>query len=274
MEEGEFIVMVISVILAIVGLCQTSTARMPKLYFREASGLGMVRVAHWLALAWIAWVIWNKSDPSVVGIYRWFYLVMGFAVVRITCLNVSRLFGARFRADVVERHNPAAATLYAALVLGTGWIFGGCLWGEADPDGSDEGGWWIPLGFFLAGWTSLIVATALFYWREPGPTRKRIRRDRSVTDAEAAAVYVMASAIALTQAVAGDFYGWRHGLLAVGWIIFLLVVREIFGLFQDKVMGRFIKDRRRGWETATYALSSLILFGLSRSLENWLQPSL
>jgi hypothetical protein len=95
-----------------------------------------------------------------------------------------------------------------------------------------------------------------------------------VTDAEAAAVYVMASAIALTQAVAGDFYGWRHGLLAVGWIIFLLVVREIFGLFQDKVMGRFIKDRRRGWETATYALSSLILFGLSRSLENWLQPSL
>ena len=107
-----------------------------------------------LAMVWIAFVIWRHADPSVTGVYVWFYLVMGYAAVKLLGQTTPAAFGARVRVDVGERRNLAAALLVAAFTLATGMIFGGSLWGEADPTGEGEGGWWIPVTFFLLGWAT------------------------------------------------------------------------------------------------------------------------
>jgi len=176
-----------------------------------------------------------------------------------------------FDPDVCERHNAAAAVFFAGFVLATGMIFGGSLWGEADPTGSDEGGWWIPLGFFLAGWCVLILALALFFWREPGPTRLRIRRDRNLPTARAAASYALASAWVLTEAVAGDFYGWKQGLLAVGSVALLLVIHELFAFGQGRMTSALgPRGGARTWETLTYPISGAIFWWLNRIFEHQL----
>lgn len=244
----------------------TSTAWMPPLALRRTAGLGLVRLAMILAMAWLLLVLMRYADPSVQGIYVAFYLLMGFAAVRGFGILAARFFGVRLRVDVVERANPAAALLAAAMVLGTGMIFGGCLWGEADPTGDDEGGWWIPVGFFLAGWLAWLGALALFFWREPGPTRLRIRRDRRLPEARAAAIYTLVAAWVLTEAVAGDFYGWRHGLVAVGGVTVLLGVRELFTLGQDRLLTSG-ENGGRGWEGIAYIGSGVAFYFLNRMLE-------
>jgi hypothetical protein len=75
----------------------------------------------------------------------------------------------------------------AAFTLATGLIFGGSLWGEADPVGDGEGGWWIPASFFALGWTTLVIAFGLFLRREGGRLAHRLQRERSLDDARAAA---------------------------------------------------------------------------------------
>lgn len=273
MDSDEIIVFVVSALVATGGMAANSTSRMPALYFRNASTVGLVRLATALAMVWILVVLLRYADPGVTGIYVLFYLVMGYAVVKSVAPSAAGWFGARFSVDVCERRNRSAAMVHAGCVLAGGLIFGGCLWGEADPTGDDEGGWWIPLGFFLAGWVAWLAAMGLFFWREPGPTRLRIRRDRSEGDGQAAAAYALAAAWVLMEAVAGDFYGWRHGLLAVGFIAGLLGVRELYGVLQDRLATALAgeQSRRRTWESATYVLTGLLFWWLSRSLDDWLE---
>lgn len=274
MDESEFFVFAVSGIMAIAGWAATSTLRMHSLYFRDARGPGLVRVATWLGLAWVAYVLWRHADPSVTGIYVLFYLVMSCAAIFAIAPIGGAIFGARHKVDIHERRNFAAAIFYAAFSLATALVFGGCLWGEADPVGDDEGGWWIPVGFFLAGWGTLLLGVGLFFWREPGPTRLRIRQDRSVSDAQAAAVYTLTSAVTITQAVAGDFHGWRHGLLAVGFISVLLILREVFGLVQDSIAGALGRaGRSRGWESAAYLGFGLVFWFAQGTLESWMTGS-
>jgi hypothetical protein len=273
MDADEVVVMVISGFVALGGMASTSTAQMPALYFRDASCVGLVRLATGLAMLWILAVLLWYADASVTGIYVLFYVVMGYGVVKAVGPAAASWFGARFRVDVCERRNRSAAMVHAGCVLGCGLIFGGSLWGEADPSGAEEGGWWIPLGFFGAGWAAWLGAMGLFFWREPGPTRLRIRRDRSEGDGQAAGAYALASAWVLMEAVAGDFHGWRHGLLAVGFIAGLLGVRELYGSMRDRWTdaGTGGGPRGRTWESATYVLTGLLFWWLSRALDGWLE---
>lgn len=229
MEGDELFVFVVAGIAALSGFSRIFFVGMPGLYFRRLPGLGLVRIAVLLAMAWVVYVLYHYADPSVIGIYRVFYIVLGLAIVTCCGLGGARAAGVRYRVDVIERANPYAAVITAAQILAVAMIYAGSVWGEADPDGDDEGGWWIPMGFFFAGWISLVIAMNLYASRDSHGNRGRIRRRRSPADAQAVAFYILSSGWILAEAVSGDFYGWGHGLLAVGAIAGMLITREIFG---------------------------------------------
>jgi hypothetical protein len=231
MDEGEAVFLMLGIMAAIGGIILTSPAAMHRLYFRGNPGPGLVRAAILLGLLWIWIVTIFWADESVTGIYVVFYLVLGYAAIKLFGQVGARLFGLRMRIDVMERRNVAAAQIIAAFTLATGLIFGGSLWGDADPVGDDEGGWWIVWAFFLLGWFSLVCVFGLFLQREKRhrPAWARgMRRSRDLEAANAASLFLLASAVALTDAVSGDFWGWRHGLLTFGVLAGLLVAHEIF----------------------------------------------
>lgn len=269
MSESEVMMFLLSIVLVAVGVGVNRTGPLHRLYFHGNPGPGIVRLGVILAMGWILYVLLNHADPSVTGVYVVFYLVMGFAVVKMLGQTVPRAWGLRTRVDVAERRNVPAALLVAAFTLATGLIFGGSLWGEADPVGDDEGGWWIPLGFFLLGWTCLVVAFNLFLRREQGRLARRIRRERSLEDARASALFLLAAAVTLTDAVAGDFWGWRHGLLTFGVLAGLLLVHELFSaLARPSGPGgeAGAPEGRRMVEGVVYLLLALGAWGANRYL--------
>lgn len=230
MSPDEIAVLVISSLISVVCLIgHLTTARHPILT-RRASAEGTVRLGLLAAMAWIYYVLITYADPSVVGIYRLFYLVMGFAVLHLFGFGGAGRTGMRYAVDVLERNNLAAGLLAASFILATGLIFGGSLWGEADPDGEGEGGWWIPMGFFLAGWISLCIATWLYRLRETGGTVRRMRQVRDPRETLGFALYLLSTGWILMESVSGDFHGWRSGLLPVGAIAAMLIVHELAGL--------------------------------------------
>lgn len=271
MSDSEVFALIVSVALAAIGLIANSTGYLHRLYFRNNPAPGIVRLGVILAMAWIAFVLWRYADPSVTGIYVVFYLLMGYAVVKFCGQTVARVWGARTRVDAGERRNVPAALLIATFTLATGLIFGGSLWGEADPTGDDEGGWWIPVSFFLLGWGSLLAVFGLFLAREEGALRTRLIRDRSLEDARAAAIFLLASAWVLTDAVSGDFLGWRHGLITFGWLAGMLVVREVFSMWSHG--GSRGQGSRAGvgriLENVFYILIGLGSSTLDSAVERW-----
>lgn len=274
MDGSEVIVFILSIALAAVGVGVTTTGQLHRLHFRGNPAPGVVRLGVILAMAWIAYVLWRHADPSVTGIYVVFYLVMGLAAVKLFGQTVAAAYGARTRVDAGERRNVPAALLIASFTLATGLIFGGSLWGEADPWGDDEGGWWIPVSFFLIGWTCLLVVFALFLVREPGKLRERLRGARSVDDARAAAVFLLGAGWGLGDAVAGDFFGWRHALATSGWLAGMLIVREAFNVWSSR---RPVDDSEDGGgirigrllESAFYLVLAFGSTRIERVIEAW-----
>jgi hypothetical protein len=270
MDEGEVFVFIVCIALALAGMGSNATAAMPGLYFRRNPAPGIVRLGILAAMGWILYVLLNHADPSVTGFYVFFYLVMGYAVVKLLGQTMAMAYGTRTRVDAVEHRNVPAALVIAAFTLATGMIFGGSLWGEADAVGDDEGGWWIPLGFFLMGWAVLLAAFGLFLRREPGRLTHRVLRDRSLPDARAAGAFLLSSAVPLTDAVAGDFWGWRHGLLSFGLIAALLLAHEAFA---SATRARTVTsdarplDARRMLESAVYLGLAVVAWTLSRSID-------
>jgi len=268
--DGEIFIFIIFLVASAVALGTTRTGSLHRLYFRGNPGPGIVRLGVLGAMGWIWWVLMYRADPSVTGVYTLFYLVMGFALVKHLGQSLAAAYGARFRVDVVERRNVPAALFIATFILCTGLIFGGSLWGEADPVGDDEGGWWIPLTFFFLGWGCLLGAFALFLRREKGRLRHRVRRERSMEDVRPAVLFLLAAAVTLTDAVAGDFWGWRHGLLTFGVLALLVVAHQAFanmagpsrpGEEAEPITGR------RLLESGAYALLGLSAWGLNRILD-------
>lgn len=269
MDEGEFFVFFFSIVLVVIGLVASSTARLHPLYFRDNPAPGIVRLGVLGAMAWIAYVLWFHADPSVTGIYVAFYLVMGYAVVKVCGQATSAGLGYRTRVDAGERRNPSAAVVIAVFTIATGMIFGGSLWGEADPVGDDEGGWWIPVGFFLLGWLSLVIAFSLFQKRD-GRLFVRVRRNRRMADARAASAFLLAAALTLTEAVSGDFWGWRHGIFSFGLIGGLLLVHEAFGAWTTPRGPRADErpmDARRAFESVAYLTLGLLAWMASRYVD-------
>ncbi|HMO51123.1 MAG TPA: hypothetical protein PKE26_07750 [Kiritimatiellia bacterium] len=230
MSGDEVFVLVIASVISffiVIGYFWSSKNR---LYVRRSTGEGLVRLAVLGSMAWVVYVLYHYADPSVVGVYRLFYILLGFAVIHLFGLGGAGRTGMRYKVDVHERDNPAAGLLVAAFVLATGMIYGCSLWGEADPDGEGEGGWWIPMGFFLAGWIALLMATRLYRVRETGGVVRRMRQIRQPGQTVGFALYILSSGWILADSVAGDFYGWLQGLAAVGAIGGMLIGHELVGL--------------------------------------------
>jgi len=270
MDDGEVMVLVISVVAGLFGVAVNGTSALHPLYFRGNPAPGIVRLGVLGAMAWIAYVIWNHADPSVAGIYVIFYLVMGYAVVKLFGQSIAHALGFRTRVDAGERRNVPAAMVIAAFIFSTGLIFGGSLWGDADPVGDDVGGWWIPLTFFILGWATLIVAFVLFERGERGWLALRIRRERRSADARAAGAFLVSSAVALTDAVAGDFWGWRHGIFSFGLIAVLLIVHEAFAGWTrhgQVTSGAAPGGGRRIFESVVYLWLAAIAWMASRAID-------
>ncbi len=230
MSEDEIMVFIVSAGLAVFGAAKYRTGRLPGLVRRDNPGLGLIRLAVLAGMGWLVYVLARHADPSVQGVYNVFYLVMGYAALQCFGKGGAHLFGAHARIDAGERKNWAAALFVAGFTLGTGLIFGASLWGEADPTGDGEGGWWIPLGFFLLGWSVMAGGLTLYCWREPGSFRKRIRQERDAGTALGAASFAISASVLMVSAVSGDFWGWTHGLKDVMLAAGLLIVHEFIHL--------------------------------------------
>ncbi|MEW6741602.1 MAG: hypothetical protein AB1486_02490 [Planctomycetota bacterium] len=226
MSDDEMVVFVIAAGVVVASMLATTTAGLHPLCLARNPGTGLVRSAIIGGMVWTGLVLAFYADPSVKGIYILFYLVLGYAVIKSFGQVAGRLFGVSMRIDVGERRNWAAAVFLSAFTLGTGFVFGGSLWGEADPEGSGEGGWWVPLGFFLLGWGVMAGAVAVYLVREPGHFRTAIRQERSTAAATGAASFTVSTAILMTQAVSGDFFGWGEGLKDVGLAAAMLLAHE------------------------------------------------
>lgn len=228
LEEDEVVILWLSAGVAIAGIVWHYLGALHGLNFRRNPAPGIVRLGIFLAMGWIVVVLALFADPSIVGVYNFFYLVMGYAVIKVAGQGTATKFGARTRVDVGERRNVPMAIVIASFIVASGLIFGGSLWGEADPAGDGEGGWWIPLSFFLLGWSCLVAVFGLFLLREAEGFMARLQRERDMDDALAAAFFLISAAIILTDAVAGDFWGWGHGLFTFGVLAGLLVAHEAF----------------------------------------------
>ena len=234
MSDDEIMVLVFSGVAGVVGAIATRTSTMPRVFTRNNPGIGLMRLSVVAAVLWTAYVIQYHGDPSITGIYVVFYLVMAYSVTKLFGQLGACLYGLHLRSDVYERRNFAAALFVSAFALATGIIFGGSIWGEADPLSDAEGGWWIPFGFFLLGWSALALFTALYLWREPGRFRRQLCQDRDSAMAWSAAIYMLSTATLLLEGVAGDFWGWRHGILGVGTVALMLVGHEVIAVIAGR----------------------------------------
>jgi hypothetical protein len=227
MSEDEFMVFMLSLAAGFVGAVTLASSRLHPFHTHANAGIGLHRVVVLLSLLWTAWVIRYHGDPSITGFYVLFYLVMTYAVVKV----FGQLFGPQalgfdLRREVFVGRNTAVALFTGSLALAAGLLIGGSLWGEADPLSDAEGGWWIPFGFFLLGWTVLMVATWLYVRRGGGRFRVQLRREHDLKAATTGAVFVLASTTLILQGVAGDFWGWREGLLSMSTIAVMLLGHE------------------------------------------------
>lgn len=263
MGDDEMAIMMMCGVASFAAWGTTRTGALHALYTRDNPWIGAVKLAVLLGLAWVYFVIETYGDPSIVGIYVFFYLLMAYAIIKYAGQLAAAMHGPRLRVDVFERKNPAAAIVIVAMTLATAAIFSGSLWGEADPYGDDEGGWWIPLGFFAAGWASLQLAVFLFFAREKGRTRSRLRGDRDARLALAAASYILGVAAMLTEAVAGDFFGWSHGLMAVAGVVVMLLLHELFA-----VLATHAGKRLRVLEALVYLATAFIVPPVGRWVES------
>ncbi len=226
------------------------------------------------AIAWLAFVLRFYADPSVVGVYVFFYFVLGVAIISLLGFLTPNHYGLRVSVDVYQRRNMAAAIVISAFALATGLIFGGSLWGEADPVGDDEGGWWIPMGFFIAGWAVLLLASAVYIRGEPKSLRVRIVQDRSVGDARAAASYLLGVGVIITEAVAGDFWGWTQGLLGLLVIASMTITHQLCSRRLPQLITTVETQSGgriggRDFESIAYAVFALLFWFLQRGLNIW-----
>lgn len=228
MGDDEITILLLVAGAAGAGIIATSPSLMPRAFTERNPGIGLLRLASAFTILWTAYVIQFHGDPSITGIYIAFYVILAYSAAKIFGHFIGGwLCGIHTRSDIYERRNTAAAIVIAALIAAHGFLFGASLWGEADPLSDDEGGWWIPIGFFLMAWFVLFAATALYIRREPTGFLRQIRQERDTGLAISAAVYLLTCAYLLFNGVAGDFWGWRHGLFGMGAIALMLLGREI-----------------------------------------------
>lgn len=227
LSEDEAFVLLISLVVGAASAFTLSSSRLHQLFTRRNPGIGLHRAAVVGTLGWAAYVMAFHGDESIQGIYVVFYLALGYAAVKLFGQILGPgILGLSVRRDVFVRGNLPIAVFTATLALTTGVLFGGSLWGEADPLSDDEGGWWIPVGFFLVGWSLLITVAALYAWRG-GRFHAQLRREHDMRTARTGAVFLLSTGALILQGVAGDFWGWAEGLLSLGTIALMLIGHEL-----------------------------------------------
>lgn len=277
MDPLEVLVFVLALVALVPTLASTGNFGTHHLFYRGNPWPGLVRLSVVAGMLWTWVVILVWADASVRGFYVIFYLVLGYFAIKVFGQIGGALFGLRYRVDVVERRNGAVAIVLSAFTLATGMIFGGSLWGDADPVGDDEGGWWIVGVFFILGWLALCTAFAFYLVRERRrrgrtvlPPRQEMEPHRvpflsGIDDPRPAAFFLLASGVTLTDAVSGDFWGWRHGLLTFGVLAGLLLVHEISA---SAVGRRAETGSRGGLRLVESALYMALAFG-AVTLNRW-----
>lgn len=229
MSEDEGFVFLIAAVAGVVSAIALSTSRLHGIFTRGNVGIGMHRAAVLLSLAFSGYVIAFQADASIRGVYVLFYLVLAYGATKLFGqLLGPAILGLFVRRDVFIRGNRSIAVVTSALALATGILFGASIWGEADPLSDDEGGWWIPVGFFLFGWSILMTAVALYAWRGE-PLARRLRREQDMRAARTAAVFILSTTAVVFSGVAGDFWGWTEGVLSLGSIALMLICHELLG---------------------------------------------
>jgi hypothetical protein len=227
MSDDEILIMIIAGITAIIAAFASTTLWLHPLFVKNNYALGLSRLSVITGLVWISIVIANFADESVEGVYEWFYLLLGYAQIMVFGQLLSgRMYGVRLRVDIFERKNLAAAIYLAACTVSAGLIAGGSLWGDAGPETDDEGGWWIPMSFFLLGWICLVISSLFYNKREDLNVRKEIVQNRNIIAAKRAGAAMICTSIILTDAVAGDFFGWQSSLISFFGIAGIHLVHE------------------------------------------------
>ncbi|HRQ63661.1 MAG TPA: hypothetical protein PKZ76_02130 [Xanthomonadaceae bacterium] len=276
MSDDEFFIFLISFVIGVASAIALSISRLHWMFTRGNPGIGLHRLVVLLTLVWSAYVMEFHGDESIRGFYVFFYLVLTYAAVKL----FGQLLGPAImqlgvRRDVFVRGNRPVALFTAAFALATGIIFGGSLWGEADPLSDDEGGWWIPAGFFLMGWIILITASALYALRG-GRFLMQIRREHDMTAAATGAVFVLSCGAIILQGVAGDFWGWTEGFLSMGTIALMLVGHELLAgrAERDAESGRPVSHTREFLEQALFVGLAIVCWLLNRMISaHYVQPA-
>lgn len=229
-------------IVALWGLWNSRIGSLHPLYWRGNHGIGLTRVAVWLSMLWCVFVLAFFGDETIRGIWTVFYLLMGYGAVKLFGQMAPARFGLRLRVDVYERRNMAAAWVIAGFTLATGMIAGGAMWGSVDDMAleygwifqflpSYEDGWWITPWFFGMGWVILYITMWVWFRRERGESGEAfgasVRRVRNEADGRAAAVFCVACALPLTDAVAGDYHGFRDSLLGFAFVALPVLAHEV-----------------------------------------------
>jgi hypothetical protein len=274
LAEDEVGILAVSAILALAVTPFALGWTFHRLFRRGNPAAALPILTLFAAIGWLAFVLRFYADPSVVGVYVFFYLALGAAIIVPRGFFTPGLYGLRLSVDVYQRRNMAAAIVISAFALATGMIFGGTLWGEADPVGDDEGGWWIPMGFFTAGWAVLLLASAVYIRGEPRSLRVRIVQDRSVADARAAASYLLGIGVIITEAVAGDFWGWTQGLLGLLVIASMTITHQLCSRRLPQLITTVETQSGgriggRDFESIAYAVFALLFWFLQRGLNVW-----
>ncbi|MBK8262472.1 MAG: hypothetical protein IPK80_14210 [Nannocystis sp.] len=250
LESLESMVYGLGFVAAVGGYAVTNLLQLRQLYLRGNPYPGLLRLARALGTLYIAYVLAFHADESVDLEYGVYYLVLGWGFIAVYGHGVGALLLGRPLRLISERRNPAVAYVYSALLLATAMLFGSSLWGDADAVGDDIGGWWIPVGFFLSGWVSLLLALGLFIAEEGGRTwRTRIRLDHDRRLGLSTANFLLSAAWVLSEAVAGDFYGWQQGLTSVLAVTAMLLTHAIIRRISRGVRGMLLL------ELALYALA-------------------
>ncbi len=224
---------------AFMGWFHTRWDSLHKLYLRDNPSPGIMRVAVFLSMGWITLTLLLFGSVRIQGIWYFYYWIIGLGCLYVFGVLGAQIIGLRLRVDAYERNNNAAGVFIGAFVLSTGLIYGGSVWGESNPESFqqpapffellpsyEDGGWIIGL-FFLLGWTILYFCMELWFARESSRGIKAIRRDRSLEDGKAAALYCLGCAIPLTTAVSGDYHGLYDSLLSFSAIALPVLAGEV-----------------------------------------------
>ncbi|TVP97663.1 MAG: hypothetical protein EA381_14385 [Planctomycetaceae bacterium] len=274
MGEDELLIFLVAIALTVSFAPKTLGLFIHRLFRRDNPAAGLPPLALATSVLWIAYVLTNHADPSVTGFYTFFYLVIGMAAVIGLGFKVPQAYGLRVHVDIYQRRNLAVSLVVSGFAIATGMIYGGSVWGEADAVGDDEGGWWIPGGFFLAGWSILLLAVWVYIRGESKSLRASLVQDRDLPAARAVTVYLLGIASMITEGVAGDFWGWSEGLLGLGIIAGMILTHQLCArrvpvlmtTVESQTLG---KVDLRQFEAIAYAALTVTFWLIRRTLDSW-----